>query len=284
MNEHKMWFGNRAYMQWVACPEVGADYNASAATRSGKYLNGGAFHRRSLSAAKTFGLSWSLTSRDTVRKITDYFEGVYGDGLIYWSDPFTMDRNVLPQSFATPALGGHDAVILDGSETRPQIVPTDANQLGYPSDMAIYEVSPTAQVRTQYVPIPPGHAAWVGAHGVPSAGGVSVQKTSGTSSQGAPVIIPVAPLDSPLVAHQFPATGANSGIEVSLQKGATVGIAGLIVQVLPAGVQPTQDRTFISGQGASGCEFSDAPAKEAYSAAMDLVGLSAELVEVGQWL
>ena len=281
--DNKMWFGNRNHMQWIACPEVGADYGSQGNSQSGAYLNGGAFHRQTLNAAKRWSFNWSMTSRDTVRKLTDYVEGVYGPGLIYWTDPFTMDRNVLPQSWAVPALGAEDAITLDGSDTRPTLVATSANSLGYPPFSAVYSVASNANVRRLYVPIPPGHKAWVGVHGGTSTGRVMVQPTSGVNPTGSPTAVPVASVAAALFSHSFSAPAGVGGIELYLEKGKNYILSGLMVQVLPNGQSPNIT-SFVSGQGASGAQFDGFPSKEAYSAAFDLVGVSAEFIETEQWL
>lgn len=277
-----MYFGNRNYMQWVKCPEAGATYDSQGSSQSAGYLNGGAFRRNSLSAAKRFNMSWALTSRDNIRSITDYAEGVYGPGAIYWGDPFTMDKNMLTQSFATPSLGGYDGVILDGTDERPELVPTSANTLGYPVESAQYLTGQASAPLKHWIPVPAGHTAWIGAHGDPtSTGGLRVQPTARDAEVGAATIIPVTSVESTQrVTHSFLGT-EQGGIEVSLAEGSTT-LAGVIVQVLKNGVQP-ETGGFISGQGQSGCDWDELPSKNAYSAAMDLVGVSASFIETEQW-
>lgn len=281
-----MYFGNRNHMQWVKCPEAGATYGSSGSGQSASYLNGGAFRRNTLSAAKTFNMSWSLTSRDSVRAVTDYAEGVYGPGPFFWGDPFTMDKNVLAQSFATPSLGGYDGVILDGSDKRPELLPTSANELDYPTQSARYVLSAASAQLKHWVPVPSGYTAWVGAHGDPaSTGGIRVQPTVRSSSVGARVVVPVTSVTSPdRVTNSF-VGGEQAGIELSIggtTNNSVVTLAGVIVQVLKNGVQP-EPGGFISGQGHSGCDWDERPSKNAYSAAMDLVGVSASFIETEQW-
>ena len=56
----------------------------------------------------------------------------------------------------------------------------------------------------------------------------------------------------------------------------------MMMQVLPAGsVRPVE--RFISGQGTSGLSFVNQPTVSAYSAALDRIGVSAELVETEAW-
>lgn len=223
--ENMMWFGNRNYMQWIKCPESGATYGSQGSSQSAAFRNGGAFRRNSLSSAKTYQLSWSITKRDNIRAITDYYEGVYGPGAVFWSDPFNMDKNVLTQTFATPSLGGYDGPTLDGKEARPQLTPTSANSYGYPTQSATYLTgSDSTEFFKHYVPIPPDHTAWVGAHGDPgSQGGIMVQPTVGAAAVGAPTRAAILPVNTDQrFSNSFPATGTRSGVELSLEAGTSV--------------------------------------------------------------
>ena len=78
----------------------------------------------------------------------------------------------------------------------------------------------------------------------------------------------------------------NSFIGITLTlRSASAGklqLSGLMVQVLPDGaVSPVGG--FISGQGTSGMSFTSQPAVTQYSAVMDRVGVSADLVETEAW-
>lgn len=280
---HQMWFGNKQYMTWVPCPAVGADYARRGNFRSTGLLNGGWVQEGTMSGAKAFDLTWSRTSRDLVRTITDFAEGVYGAGPFYWADPFTMDKNVLAQSFATPSLGGYDGVVLNGADRRPELTPTSANSLGYPVESAIYTVSPTDEPLRHYVPIPPGYTAWVGFHGVAGTGGeVQVHPVTAPGAYGTTVdLAPLSVTSTTRFNASFDSEGYQ-GIELALGGDGTVIVSGLMVQLLRTGATPELGG-FISGQGHSGCDFEDFPSVEAYSVEFDLVGVSAVLVETEQW-
>lgn len=285
MSNKQMWFGNQAHMQWVPCPQAGADYSAGGSAQSMGYLNGGAFRRQTLTAAKTYQLSWNLTSRESIRAITDYAEGVYGNGLIFWSDPFTMDQNVLTQSFATPSLGGYDGPTLDGSDERPELVATSANTLGYPTETAIYEMVSGEAGPRHWIPIPPKHTAWVGVHGTAGSGtaGIYITRTNGLNNTGSATLVPFTPVTSSTrVTTAVNATSTVNGIKIYLSGSGTCNLTAIIVQILPTGQTP-KTGGFISGQGHSGCAWDGMPAKEAYSSALDLAGLSASFVETGIW-
>lgn len=284
MDDNKMWFGNRNYMQWIPCPQVGADYTISGSQQSSEYLNGGSFIRNSMNKTKVFGLSWSLTSRENIRGVTDYAEGVFGPGPIFWSDPMTMDTNVLAQVLATPSLGGYDAPTLNGSKTRPALVNTSSNTLGYPTQSAIYTLNSTTDVPLRhYVPIPPGYTAWVGAHGVAGTGAVYVQPTKGTATVGAAQALTMLSVTNTTRFNKsVPWSATVDGIEIYLGGNGSLTLSGVMVQVLKTGTTPSVGG-FISGQGHSGCDWSSLPSRDAYSRALDLMGVSATLTETEQW-
>lgn len=73
------------------------------------------------------------------------------------------------------------------------------------------------------------------------------------------------------------------GASASQQIPDTITLSGLILQVIPTGNVPAPGN-YISGQGNSGCQFSEEPKETAYSRALDLVSISAKLVETGVWL
>jgi len=279
-----LWFGTRAYMQYVPQPAFNADYSKAGWDAGSQFLNGGASVRRSAGAHKVYNMAWNLASRDTLRPITDYAEGVYGDGLIYFLDAMTMDKNVLPQGWAFPAQPGAPSLL---SKAKPTIVDTEVNSQGYPSKSAVYTLSATSVSKSIYIPIPPGYTAWVGVHGTsvaaatdPNTGAPinapSVLVTPNTGTGGPVALLPV---DTP---NRVNTTVAGSGFELSLTGAGTLTIAGIIVQVLPIGATPSGGGV-ISGQGHSGCAFASQPSQTAYSAALDKVGMTATLVEVGIW-
>jgi hypothetical protein len=191
---------------------------------------------------------------------------------------------VLAQSFATPSLGGYDGVILSGQLTRPQIVTTSANTYGFPAESAIYTLNAgTDTPLRHFVPIPPGYTAWVGANGIAGSGGnVSVRTTLGTASSSATALTLLSVSSATRFNYSVDASPTVTGIEIHLGGTGTVTLSGIMVQVRPTGEVPP-DGNFISGQGHSGVQWDGRPVLNAYSAALDLVGLTANFVETEQW-
>lgn len=282
----RMWFGTRGYMQWVAAPDVSMPSSTSGLSQKLSFRNGGKKIRRSTAAAKEYTLTWTMVNREEIRPVLDYSDGVYGSGPVYFADPFAMDTNMLPQHWATPAQAGTDGIILDNSSTRPQLIPTDANAYGYPAQSAVFNVTPPAvgkEIYEVYVPIPPNYTAWIGAHGSDGTGGTVVCTPSiGATTAGVPVTLTLLPVTTATRFNHSVTSSEGNGVLIKLGGSGTITLSGLMVQVLPTGVVPALGG-FISGQGNSGCTFDGNPAYTPYNAALNRVGLIAELTETESW-
>lgn len=279
----KMWFGTRNYMTWVECPAVGVDSSKFDWNNQTNFLNGGANVRRSTNSHKEFQLSWNMTSRENIRAISDFADGFYGGGPIYWADPFTMDTNMMPAQWGAMYLNTKDGTAYAG--TRPIQVNTDANSLGYPTYSAQYTISASDTQPSVWIPIPPGYTAWVGAKGTSGSGGLlRAIPTTGPSSTGTAVTIaPTAVGSTTRVTQSFANSAGYDGVLITLGGSGTITLTSVIVQVLKDGTTP-KTGGFISGQGHSGCTFAAQPTLNNYSAALDKVGLTAKLVETQAWV
>jgi len=278
-----MWFGTRAFMQEITDPQIEPDYESVGWSEATQYLNGGLGVASSSVAHQEYFFSWSPMSRAEVRRVTDYADGVHGDGLIYFLDPVAADQNVLPQSWAVPALAGLDAVPVAGDVRPATTVNPDTSQ-GYPSKLATYTITTETTLRSVFIPIPPGHSAWVGIHGDASAQDFWKVTPFVGATAGAEVF-PTVLSTATTTRVNTEITGAT-GIELSMDNtahGSPV-TAGNIVQVLPTGQVP-ETGGFISGQGNSGCRFLGRPMRVPHTVGggLDLVIMSAKLGEVGEW-
>lgn len=277
-----VYFGTREKMQWVKDPAVNMDSSKFGWSVQNNTLDGGTNVRHSWAAHKEYTLSWNLADRDKIRVIMDYADGIYGTGLIYWLNPFTMDKNVLPQYWASPFMGSLDGPILDGTYIRPTSVATPANNNDYPVNSAYYTVSGTPTT-SLWIPIPPGWTAWVGVHGVSGTGGTVVVTPTTAVGTGTPTTLAMMSVTSTTRFSNSYAGNTYNGISLALGGSGTVTLSGMMIQILPDGVTPV-DGGFISGQGHSGCSFAGQPTLTEYNAVFDKVGLSAKLVEQGAWL
>lgn len=308
MSDKNIWLGPRGHEMWVPAPSVNPDFSSVGWNSKTQYLNGGAGVRSSYASHKEYVLSFNPTSRDRLRPITDMAAGMYGSGLIYWTDPVAADKNVLPEHWAFPGQAGLDGPVLIG-DVRPNLtVETVANALGYPALSAVYTLGATSQ--SIYLPIPPDCTAWFGAHGSTDGwGGVRVRPVLSNGSYGTAVFPEFLSVSDPTLVNVSFAGSGFSGIEIDLiastistgpfpaldaypsifaipgaaTPATKIVLSGLIAQMLPTGATPPTGR-FISGQGNSGCKFEGHPTLTPYSAPMDLVGMTAKLTEVGGWL
>lgn len=284
-NERRIYFGTKERMVWVRAPQI--DYDASKIGWEGgttQFLNGGAYVRRSTTAHKQYNFTWTNLSRDEIRLINDFADGVYGDGPIYFIDPFAADKNVLPQAWATPRLVFKDAPVLSGQDRNAFIQYPVAlnNSLGYPTIAPQYvwdTTWPAITLRpTLYIPVPPGTTLWFGAHGIvtPAANSaLTITPDSGTVSQ----IQVLDVTDMTRFSNSWDST-VTGGVTINFGAGATSSaiVSGMMAQILPTGVQPLPGG-YISGQGNSGVKFATQPQRQDYSAALDMVSLTAQLVE-----
>lgn len=295
MAHAKMWFGTRGHMRWVRCPRVDMDLSSVGWSTQSQYLNGGAGGRGSTSSHKMYDMSWGAIPRNEVRNITDYADGIYdtnaGTNLIYFTEPTTMDVNVLPQLWASPFQQGVEGLTLFPGQT-PQVVSTPFNTNGYPARSIEYVAN--AESRSLWVPIPPGFTAWVGVHGSATGGaGMSAATTSGLGT-GTAVALTTLPVTSTTrFSHSFDASTNVDGVLLTLNNLGPSSTArfvwsGTMVQILKTGVTPSEGG-FVSGQGHSGCIFTEKPSLSVQylgNASRDdgQMSVAANLLEVGSWL
>jgi hypothetical protein len=280
-----IYFGTRQVMQWLS-GNIAINYPGSkmaTGIASGSFLSGGSFVRHSVSGHKEFSLTWNPSSRDDIRAITDYADGLFGPGPFYWLDPFAWDKNLLPQYFASPFQGIYDGPIWSGAPTRPVTSITPANTLLYPVESATYTVSSTVN-NSVYIPIPNGYTAWVGVHGSTGTGGnVTVTPyTTATAAAAATPLTMQTVTDPVLFSASFNGS-AYVGIQIGLAGTGTVTLSGLMVQILPTGVTPNPGN-FVSGQGHSGLGFKTLPTLSQLSTAYDRVSIIVDFTEIGVWL
>lgn len=277
----QVWFGTKDYMQWIADPNVDVSAGKVGFAASGNFLSGGAWSRRSKTAARRFNFSWSPKKRARLQPILDYADGMYGPGPFYYVNPFAMTTNALPSYWAAPYLNGYDGPLLvDGN--RPALV-TSPVVNGYPLESAVYTVNTNSLVPSLFLPIPPGYRAYVGAHGAGLTGTafVSVTQHTATTVGGPTALTWLTTTDNPT---NFITNSTTTGMTISFRAttNGTMRLDGLVVQMLPSG-STSPVGGFISGQGSAGLSFVEQPSVSEYSAALDMIGVSAEMIETESW-
>jgi|GEM_PF-2428334 len=280
-----MYLGTRERMRWVKAAAPGAGFSSESYSDQIAYLSGGVGLRNSVGAHMEYDLSWGSLTRDQVADIENYAYGLYGDGLIHFVDPYAMDRNLFSIQWSSPKITAEDGIPLTGTN-RPSKVLLNDMSLDYPMYAAQYVVTAGQAARKFHCPIPSGYTAWVGAHGTAGSKGLIVQPTLAGSNVGGSTAIPVlATNDSTRFSTSVDGTGSLNGIDISVDTttSTTITLAGLMLQLLPTGTTPDAGG-FISGRGNSGCMFDGKPKRMPYSLPTESIGMTAKLVEVGDWL
>ena len=275
----QMWMGPRGREVWVPQPSQSSGrFGPVGWSDTQQLLNGGAYVRHSRYTHQEYEMAWGLKPRDAVRPILDMYHGMLGDGPIYFIDPMVADKNVLPIDWSWPGMAQYGLRPIAAGATL-MFKDRPANALGYPTVAAQFELS--GQAEPIYIPVPPGHKAWVGVHGTldSGAGGVAVTPIL----RGGIGIVDVPEFLSRDDTTRFNASYSDSqmqGIELALRapSHAVMTLDGIMVQILPEYETPTSGG-FISGGGHGGCKFAEAPNVTPYSRPLDLVGVTATLIE-----
>lgn len=275
------YIGTREKMLELRAPSVNMPSSKQGYFNKVDFLNGGTSIRRSTASHKNYTMTWNSIGRDDARVILDLADGVHGTGPLYVHDPISADRNVMPQWWATPSIGGRDGLPLnDGA--RGELVTTPANTLNFPHDSITYTVE-SAQSRRVWVPIPTGYTAHIGAFGSDGTGGTVVATpTVDHVTNGTPVTLTLMSVTDDSRFNQTFDSTSFDGVTISLGGEGTLTLSAIMVQVLETGVTP-ETGGFISGQGNSGLQFVAQPTYTPYSSAIDKVGVVAELTEYYGW-
>lgn len=179
MSKKRVYFGTKEKMSWVKAPSINMVRGVEKFGSSGTYTNGGGYVLGSAGSHENYDLSWSLTDSEDIDLVQMYYSGIYGSGLIYWSDPFVSHRNALPLGWSAPGLGAADAPTLFVGR-KPTLVKTAANSIGLPVDTAVYVGSTGMQHREIWVPVPEGHSVAIGVIGSATGNGnVQYKKDNG---------------------------------------------------------------------------------------------------------
>jgi len=102
------WFGTQHFAQFLRSPSRGSQFSPQSWGDSGTYLSGGGWAASSPMSHREFILEWSAAgSIDDAMAVQAFRDGAYsanpGD-LIYFHDPLSYERNILPKAWAQPGL------------------------------------------------------------------------------------------------------------------------------------------------------------------------------------
>lgn len=96
----KMYFGVPGNIQEIPAPKSGMGFDSNTDVEVTNLVNGGRSVYRAPTAYKTFNMTWQ-TSSDRLRHLIDLYNGQFGPGPFYISDPTANQENVLPARWSS---------------------------------------------------------------------------------------------------------------------------------------------------------------------------------------
>lgn len=209
-----LWLGTKEYQRFVPAPQRGVDATSAGYHEEATGKNGGGYISQSFGRHQNYQYDWP---RATHRQYANYMQGLrdglYGRGVIHFTDPTTYETNVLPPHWANPGLTlGFEAPPLVFRQ-RPEVFEFGrSDRDNTPMNGATYRNLPT-QFKIEdalYIPIPPGLSFTFGVRQIATTGaGVFVQPVRGVDgiNPADRVLMPSGiDLQNPygdLVTHQF---------------------------------------------------------------------------------
>lgn len=304
MANEKMWFGTADYMQWIDPPLSGAEMSPEGWSAGGTSINGGGWGVNSFGSHKTYTFEWSDASAiEAAMLMKSYADGTYGRGLIYFLDPLSYGRNVLPARLASPGMAvGYEGGTLVYGVTPTAQLNTGWAENGFPKYAARYDLAAVGTgfrgpEEATFIPIPPGYTLMLGAYYASTGtGGIYInrQLADGTISATA----------EKLTAISIGVTNKVSSMSISGVPGiwiwagrttfeaSVVTARAMIARLIPtadvsktAVVTKLRNAPWVGGMGHSGCRFEGKPTYIANNGVNGgQAGYAASFREVGSWL
>lgn len=169
----KMWFGTEQYSQWIDAPLSGANVGRENGSDSGLLLGGGGYVNQQLGGHKLYQFSWSGASAlEAANLMEAYASGIYGNGLLYATDPMAYHTNVLPLHWSAPFLAANGEAPPHRRYDRMDPILGGATTVGrnrLPVRSVHYNIDESVAAGfpgirdSLYVPIPPGMGMRIGA-------------------------------------------------------------------------------------------------------------------------
>jgi len=267
-----MWFASDEHQQWIKAPDENVTINNEGWGASGTYLNGGAYIRRSANRHKAYAFSWTEINGDELSAISDFYDGLYGDGPFFFALPGTY-ANILPQSWATPRLACIDALpLVEGDKPKPMAgLSTDR---GFPTASALYTINdPDARRQVLPIYVPEGMYLHLGLRGGFSGGTFFEYKVNGVSNE-------LPPVSGMYLTNRVVVGPAK--VELSLQGEGIASITAMTAALRDNDTPPSGK--FVSGKGHSGVQFPEnGLTTTLISAARDSWSAAVTVREVAQW-
>lgn len=296
-----LWIGTKKYMRFIPAPGRGVDATSGGYSESATGKNGGGYVSQSYGRHMRKQYTWP---RSTPREVANFLQGlrdgIYGRGVIHFTDPTSYETNVLPPHWASPGLTlGFEAppLVFRGNPDTFEFGMSD--RANTPMEGAIYDNLPTAFQPEDacYVSIPPGMKLLLGSR-YESSGfgrvwvypvGRNMNLFPDARTQLPPGIDPMNPFRQ-LTTHEF-SSADYGGVYIWLGRNAgttldSVSVLDMVGKLVPMEKQidwqlQRIDEPWYGGEGHSGVKFDGQPTIE-YDGKRN-TQVSATFMEVGAW-
>jgi hypothetical protein len=295
----QIWFGiPGTKMQWCPAPAAGAQVSNVGFVQTMPFENGGADVVRSSQTRKQYTFNFNAPSKDLdgISVYSKYASGFYGDGLVYFADPFAFETNLFPPAWASPALieQGWENIY----DTTPDFIDaTPSNSYSQPFKTPMWVVNtatvngvPTTANGVAYIPIPPTHTLHIGVSGSSNSSASIVRvvpiNTDGTDATGINLNL-LSNTGSVRMNKHFDGSSYQA-VKVYVTRTAltfsTISITSMMAQLYPTGTSPVLPTSHMHGEGHTGLIFTDEARVENYTYIdPPRKGMNTTLLEVGAW-
>ena len=278
-----MWFGTMHHSEWISPPLAGADMSPQGWNTEGTLLSGGGYSFNSPDSHRQYIFEWSgASSREAAETMQRYRDGVYSlspRDLVYFHDPLTYSRNVLPKRWAHPGvLGVND---FEGNSplgrVKPVSTPPELLGLGLP----LRGARVTSRTLTEFNNLtePRAGAVWVP---LPEGMTLNIRAWTGQDSGNNGLYLRTRTFSN---SWNFAQKVGQAPLQVSGVRGFLLGTVGSFELFgARAYIGAPDSPAWLPGSGHSGCAFVGNPTWAANSGVNGgQVGYAATLREVGDW-
>jgi len=291
-----LWIGTTSKMVTIPMSDLPFSVSDSGYGETMSFENGGSAAVVSPAFSKRYDFSYSVEDAALLSQVRRLRQGSYGTGLIYFSDPGTYHRNVLPAHWAEPGLLEQDwPDIYDTAPTGYANVSTNSyDQPLRKATWAITQAANAAPTNTNsmcVIAIPPSYTLWVGVSGV--ATGTAVARLTGYNIAAGSSSGSALTLLTDTSSTRLNASLAGSSYDYAIldfrrtsSAASTLTVTSALAQIWPTGVTPTLTGNHLPGEGHSGVRFLGGSTSSQYRLVRDGArweGLGFSLLEVGAW-
>lgn len=283
----------------VPMPQQGMSAGSAGFSQVIEYEYGGADVFSSPQSHRRYEFSWTgaraseATRIDQIKRLS---AGEFGNGLIYFADPYNYTTNLMPPAWASPSLIRSGWRTIYDTDPLSYSSASAANSTNRPRLSPVFDITndagdPPVDGRSFCVlPIPPDKILHVGFTGASTGSAVvRARPILLDGSYSSPVDLTLISWSSATQMNETFSGSTYKAVEIYFTRTSstpsTLTITSSMAQLLDTASPPPANR-FTAGQGNTGCRFESPALEETYTyvdmgRSYRIKGLSATLIEVG---